>query len=96
MGDSGSSGGPVTEEGPLPGFDGNAEITVEPKSRVRVGIEEVHRRWKHWLAIAATGVTTWFLYGINDTWSTDAIAFGAITLIMLIYTLTTLVADVTR
>lgn len=79
---------------PISGLGADTDVAVEPKGRARLIGEEIVRRWKHWLAIGATGVTTWFLYGINDTWSTDAIAFSTITGVLIVYTLVTLISDI--
>lgn len=70
------------------------ELSVEPESDLQQAVGQVTRRWKNWAVIAITALTTWFLYGINDTWTKDATAFAIFTVGILVYTLVTLYSDV--
>lgn len=70
-----------------------ADVTVEPESMPRQVTKQVARRWKHFLVAAVTAITTWHLYNLDGTWSTDALAFGIITAGILAYTLVTLYSD---
>lgn len=71
----------------------DADLAIEPERTGRQVLTQVARRWKHWTVAAVTAVTTWFLYGISDTWTTDAIAFGLVTVAILGYALATLYMD---
>ena len=74
--------------------DGETELSVEPESGLRRAVRQVTGRWKNWGTIAVTALTAWFLYGINDTWTTDATAFALFTVGILGYTLVTLYSDI--
>lgn len=70
------------------------ELSFEAESGTEQAIRQVTKRWKIWVTIAVTTLTTWFLYGINDTWTKDATAFAIFTVGILAYTLVTLYSDV--
>lgn len=68
------------------------ESTVEAESRPAVVWRQVARRWKNWLVVAVTAVTSWYLQGLEG-WTLDAMAFAVITVVFLAYTLMTLYTD---
>ena len=72
----------------------DAELSFDAESDLEQAVRQVTKRWKNWGIIAVTAVTAWFLYGINDTWTTDATAFAVITVGILAYTLVTLYSDI--
>lgn len=72
---------------------GDDEVTVESPGPARELAQQLARRWKHGAVAAITAVTTWFLYGINETWTKDAMAFALITAIIVGYSLATLYLD---
>lgn len=72
----------------------DTELSVEAESDLRRAVGQVTGRWKNWATVAVTAATTWFLYGINDTWTKDATAFAVITVAILVYTLVTLYSDI--
>ena len=71
-----------------------SELSFEAESGTGQALRQVTKRWKSWATIAVTALTTWFLYGINDTWTKDATAFAIFTVGILAYTLVTLYSDV--
>ena len=70
------------------------ELSIESESDFQQAVGQVTGRWKNWAVIAITALTAWFLYGINETWTTDAIAFAIFTVGILAYTLVTLYSDI--
>jgi hypothetical protein len=72
----------------------DTELSFEAESDLQQAVRQVTKRWKNWATIAVTALTAWFLYGINDTWTTDATAFAIFTVGILGYTLVTLYSDI--
>lgn len=50
-------------------------------------------RWKHAIATAIVGLTTWALYEVGGGWTLDATVFGAATVGIVLYSLLTLRSD---
>lgn len=69
------------------------ERTVEVDSTLVYALRQLGRRWKTVGAIVVTAITTAAIYQLDGDWSKDAIVFGALTILLLAYTLLTLRAD---
>lgn len=66
---------------------------VTPESLPRQVGRQLVRRWKSLAAVATTGLTAWWLYGVDGGWSADAIAFTLFAVSILGYTAFTLYTD---
>ena len=73
--------------------DVTTETTVEPQSLPVQVVQQVLRRWKTFGAVAVSALTTYAIYTVDGTLTTDAWVFGLITVVLFVYVLLTLRSD---
>lgn len=73
--------------------DVTTETTVEPQSLPVQVVQQLLRRWKTFGVIVVTALTTYGIYTVDDTLSTDVWVFGLMTVVLLVYAILTLRSD---